>query len=143
MDGNVLIWDLNTEAPINIINGPMISGEGLDMICYGEVLTASWRKDNPLQLWDYASLQLKQDIEWNFKEKEEQKESTQLYCCKFSNIKVFDWSGKGFSSIDQLSHAPVVLDSSNDVSKNEQLLAIGGGEGAISLPSIFGRHFIN
>ena len=157
MDGNVLIWDLNTEAPINIINGPMFSGEGLDMICYGDVLTASWRKDNPLQLWDYASLQLKQDIEWNFKEKEEQKESTQLYCCKFSNyfgkyifagesqvnaIKVFDWSGKGFSSIDQLSHAPVVLDSSNDVSKNEQLLAIGGGEGAISLPSIFGRHFI-
>ena len=29
----------------------MISGEGLDMNCYGEVLTASWRKDNPLQLW--------------------------------------------------------------------------------------------
>ena len=36
MDGNVLIWDLNTEAPINIINGPMISGEGLDMNCYGD-----------------------------------------------------------------------------------------------------------
>ena len=52
--------------------------------------------------------------------KEEQKESTQLYCCKFSNdfgkyiffggsqvnsVKVFDWSGKGLASIDQLSHA--------------------------------------
>ena len=58
--------------------------------------------------------------------KEEQKESTQLYFCKFSNdfgkyiffggsqvnsVKVFDWSGKGLASIDQLSHAPVALDS--------------------------------
>ena len=33
--------------------------------------------------------------------------------------------------INQLSHAPVALDSSNDVSKPVQLLAIGGGEGAI------------
>ena len=27
----------------------MISGEGLDMNCFGEILTASWRKDSPLQ----------------------------------------------------------------------------------------------
>jgi WD40 repeat protein len=145
-DGNVLIWDLNTESPINIINGPMISGEGLDMNCFGEILTASWRKDNPLQLWDYETLQLKNDIEWNFKEKEDVKASTQLYCCKFSNdfgryifaggsqvnaVKVFDWNGRGLAVIDQLSHAPVTLDSSNDVTKNEQYLAVGGGEGAI------------
>ena len=49
-DKSILIWDLNTESPINIINGPMISGEGLDMNCFGEILTASWRKDSPLQL---------------------------------------------------------------------------------------------
>ena len=55
LDGNILILY------------KMISGEGLDMNCYGEVLTASWRKDSPLQLWDYATLQLKQDIEWSFK----------------------------------------------------------------------------
>ena len=114
-DGNVLIWDLK-------------------------------RKDSPLQLWDYETLQLKNDIEWNFKEKEDVKASTQLYCCKFSNdfgkyifaggsqvnaVKVFDWNGRGLACIDQLSHAPVALDSSNDVTKNEQYLAIGGGEGAI------------
>ena len=115
--------------------------------CYGEVLTASWRKDSPLQLWDYNTLQLKQDIEWNFKEKEDSnKASTQLYCCKFSNdfgryifaggsqvnaVKMFDWTGKGLATIDGLSHAPVAIDVSNDVSKSEQLLAIGGGEGMI------------
>ena len=89
------------------INYKMISGEGLDMNCFGEILTASWRKDSPLQLWDYETLQLKNDIEWNFKEKEDVKASTQLYCCKFSNdfrkyifaggsqvndVKVFDWN---------------------------------------------------
>lgn len=127
----------------------MISGEGLDMNHFGEVLTASWRKDSPLQIWDYASLQLKVDVDWNFKEKENVKESTQLYCCKYSNdfgkfifaggsqvnaVKVFDWSGKGLACIDGLSHAPVTLDSSNNVAgKSEQLLAIGGGEGAIRI----------
>ena len=31
---------------------------------------------SPLQLWDYETLQLKNDIEWNFKEKEDVKAST-------------------------------------------------------------------
>ena len=79
-------------------------------------------------------MQLKQDIEWSFKDKDDDKDSTQLYCCKFSNdfgkfifardsqvnaVKVFDSSGKGMAVINQLSHAPVALDSSNDVSKPE------------------------
>ena len=63
----------------------MISGESLDMNCFGEVLTASWRKDSPLQLWDYETLRLKNDIKWNFKEEEDVKAFTQLCCCKFSN----------------------------------------------------------
>ena len=52
----------------------MISGEGLDMNCYGEVLTTSYRKDSPLQL--YNSMQLKQDIEWSFNDKDDAKDST-------------------------------------------------------------------
>ena len=55
----------------------MISGEGLDMNCYGEILTTSYRKDSPLQL--YNSMQLKQDIEWSFNDKDDAKDSTQLY----------------------------------------------------------------
>ncbi len=30
-------------------------------------------------------MQLKQDIEWSFNDKDDAKDSTQLYCCKFSN----------------------------------------------------------
>ena len=110
----------------------MISGEGLDMNRQGEVLTASCRKDSPLQLYNF--MQLKQDIEWSFKDKDDAKDSTQLYYCKFSNdfgkfifardsqvnaVKVFDQSGKGMAVINQLSQATVALDSSNDVSKLE------------------------
>ena len=55
-------------------------------------------------------MQLKQIIEWSFKDKDDAKDSTQLYCYKFSNdfgkfifardsqvnaVKVFDSSGKG------------------------------------------------
>lgn len=112
-------------------------------------MTASWRKDNPLQLWDYETGNPKNSIEWNFKEKEDVKASTQLYCCKFSNdfgkliyaggsqvnsVKIFDYSGRGIATIDKLSHACVALDSSNDfTNKNHQLLAIGGGEGIIRM----------
>ena len=34
-------------------------------------------------------------------------------------VKVFDWSSKGMAVINQLNHASVALDSSNDVSKSE------------------------
>ena len=34
------------------INYKMISGEGLDMNCFDEILTASLIKDSPLQLWN-------------------------------------------------------------------------------------------
>lgn len=127
--------------------GPHIFGEGLDINSFGEVLTASWRKDDPLQLWDYETGDLKMNLNWNHKE-ENVKASTQLYCCKFSKdfgklifaggsqvnaVKIFDWQGNAVATIDKLSHACVALDSSNDFTKNEQLLAFGGGEGIIRM----------
>ena len=63
----------------------------------------------------YEALQLKNDIKWNFKEKENVKASTKLYCCKFSDdfgkyifaegsqvnaVKVFDLNGRGLACID-------------------------------------------
>lgn len=146
-DGNVLIWDLNTETTIgNAINGPMILGEGLDMNHFGEILTASWRKDDPLQIWDFNTHELKKDIEWNANSFEEGKMSTQLYCCKFSNdfgkyifaggsqvnaVKIFSWDGTHQATIDGLSHAVMSVDSSNNLLQKEHYLAIGGGEGGI------------
>ena len=157
-DDNVIFWDLNTGTPIKVLLGPHIFGEGLDINCFGDILTASWRKDDALQIWDYETLSKKMTIDWNFKEKEENvRSSTQLYCCKFSkdfgklifaggsqvnNAKIFDWNGTGVAVIDKLSHACLALDSSNDLSKNEQLLAIGGGEGIVRIFKVkYGPNF--
>ena len=120
------------------------------MNCFGEILTASWRKDEPLQLWDYESRKLRKNIDWNFRERAENvKESTHLYCCRFSkdygklifaggsilnSVKVFDWNGRPIASFEKLSHEITCLDSSNDVvTKNYQLMAFAGGEGAIRI----------
>ncbi|MCQ2817548.1 MAG: WD40 repeat domain-containing protein [archaeon] len=146
-DQNVLIWDLNTETPINVINGPVIYGEGLDMNPFGEILTATWRKDNPLQLWDFATQELKKNFEFNETNGVENAVGTQLYCCKFSKdfgryvfaggsvvnaAKVFDWQGNLQATIGDLSHAVLCMDSSNNVTgTKEHYLAIGGGEGAV------------
>jgi COMPASS component SWD3 len=125
-------------------------GEGIDINNFGEVLTASWRKDNPLQIWDFETKKLRKAIEWNYREREENvKMSTQLYCCKYSkdfgklifaggsvvnSVKIFDWNGRGLASFDKLSHGITCLDSSNDViNKSYQLLAFAGGEGAIRI----------
>jgi COMPASS component SWD3 len=154
----VIMWDLNTETPIRFITGPQIYGEGLDTNCFGEILTASWRKDDPLQIWDADTGSLKVNCDWNFQEREENiKTATHPYCCKFSNdfgklifaggsqvnsVKIFDWAGNGVATIDKLSHACVAIDSSNEVDNNEQMLVMGGGEGIIRMFKIkYGKNF--
>lgn len=155
-DDNVIFWDLNSGNPIKVFTGPHIFGEGLDINCFGEIITASWRNYDQLEIFDYETLNRKNVVDWNFKE-DNVKSSTQLYCCKFSkdfgklifaggsqvnSAKIFDWNGTGVATIDKLSHACLALDSSNDFTKNEQLLAIGGGEGIVRMFKIkYGPNF--
>ena len=70
-DDSVIYWDLNTGTPIKRWTGPHIFGEGLDINCFDELLTASWRKDDPLEIWDYESANRKMSVEWSFKEKDD------------------------------------------------------------------------
>lgn len=104
-DDNILFWDLISGSPFRVMVGPHIHGEGLDINSFGEILTASWRKDDPLEIYDYETGERKKLIDWNFDENcIEQKElplknnpeeinidenpilktSTQLYCCSYS-----------------------------------------------------------
>jgi len=100
-----------------------------------------------LQIWDYESKELKQNLEINTKGLDS-KASTQLYCCKFSKdfgklifaggsnsnmVKVYTYKGDAVATIDKLVGACLCLDSTTLVNKNEQMLAIGGGEGIIRL----------
>jgi COMPASS component SWD3 len=118
------------------------------MNVFGEVLTSSWRKQDNLQLWDYDTKELKMNLEINSKGGSETKSSTQLYCCRFSKdfgklifaggsnsnmVKMYTYKGDPVATIDKLSGACLCMDSTNLINKNEQLLAIGGGEGIIRL----------
>ncbi len=150
--GTLIVYCINIdpENQPKALSKPTLAGDGLDMNCFGEILTASWRKDEPLQLWDYESRKLRKTVEWNFKERAENiKESTHLYCARFSKdygkliyaggsivnaVKVFDWNGRPVASFEKLSHEVTCMDCTNDFSsKNYQLLAYAGGEGAIRI----------
>lgn len=146
-DDVLIFWDLTTGNPDKVIAGPHIFAEGIDMNCFGEILTSSWRRQENLQIWDYETKELKQTIDMNTKNID-QKVSTQLYCCKFSKdygklifcggsnssvVKIFTYKGDHVATIDKLNGACLCLDSSNLVINNEQYLVIGGGEGLIRI----------
>lgn len=131
--------------PDKVIAGPHIYAEGIDLNCFGEILTSSWRRNDSLQIWDYDTKELKQNVDLTTKGSD-QKTTTQLYCCKFSKdfgkliytggsnysmAKIFTYKGDPVATIDKLNGACLCLDSSNVFNKNEQYLAIGGGEGII------------
>lgn len=146
-DDVMIFWDLTTGNPEKVIAGPHIYAEGIDMNCFGEVLSASWRRNDNLQIWDYETKELKINIDMNSKNTD-LKIITQLYCCKFSKdfgklifsggssasvVKIFTYKGDQVATIDKLNGACICLDSSNIFNKNEQYLVIGGGEGIIRI----------
>ena len=114
-------------------------------------MTASWRKDSPLQLWDYGTGDLIKTIDWNGPDKnQDMKVGTQLYCCKFSadygrlifaagsqvnQAKIFDYKGGYVGALKDFSHASVALDSTKTKGAINYL-AVAGGEGAIRVVSI-------
>ncbi|KAG5188926.1 WD40-repeat-containing domain protein [Tribonema minus] len=63
-DNTVQFWDARAGHSVRSIYGPHISGDALD-VCNGEVLTGSWRPDDPLELWDYGSGKRISAVPWN------------------------------------------------------------------------------
>ncbi|KAF5841363.1 hypothetical protein DUNSADRAFT_13231 [Dunaliella salina] len=54
-DRSVNIWDLRLARAVRSVSGPYIcGGDNLD-IRGEELVTGSWRRDKPLQLWDIGS----------------------------------------------------------------------------------------
>ncbi|XP_011703403.1 PREDICTED: WD repeat-containing protein 5-like isoform X1 [Wasmannia auropunctata] len=55
-DDTIQFWDTRQAHSLRFISGVHMCGDGLDISRNGkEILTCSWQKDNPLQLWDYGS----------------------------------------------------------------------------------------
>jgi len=65
-DSTVQFWDQRVGHAIRAIVGPHICGDALDLSKDGKVLlTGSWRTENQLQLWDFASGTLLETIPWH------------------------------------------------------------------------------
>lgn len=64
-DNTVQIWDLRKGQSIRSIYGAYICGDSVDMNHDStEILTASYRTTDTLQVWDFASGKLKHTIPW-------------------------------------------------------------------------------
>ena len=67
-DNTVQIWDKRTGHSVRSFYGPHLCGDGLDMTVDGAgnatILTASWRPENPLELWDFATGNIIEQVEW-------------------------------------------------------------------------------
>ncbi|KAK4875116.1 hypothetical protein RN001_011538 [Aquatica leii] len=76
-DDVVYFWDLRQPHALRHLSQIHICGEGLDISPRGtEILSCSWRRENPLQLYDYATGELIVTMEPDVHE-------SLLYCGKF------------------------------------------------------------
>ena len=65
-DDTIQMWDIRAPNPIRRIFSPRICGESIDFNDAGTVLlTGSYRKESPLQLWDWESGKLIDTVTWS------------------------------------------------------------------------------
>lgn len=137
-DNTVQIWDTRTDHAVRRIYGPHICGEALDMD--GDViLTGSWRPNKQLQLWDYGSGELIEDLPWPA---QTGSQPCALYAAQFNQskqligaggsganeAKIIDRaSGKVLGSVTGLERAVYTMDFSQD----DKTAALGTGDGSI------------
>ena len=64
-DNTVKVWDMrDPRNPVRYIYGPYICGDALDLH-EGYILTGSFRSTEQLQLWDFGTCELIEDIKMN------------------------------------------------------------------------------
>ncbi|EFC50757.1 predicted protein [Naegleria gruberi] len=61
-DNTVQIWDKRMDYAARRIFGPHICGDAIDIDSNNSILTGSWRPDDQLQLWDFGSGNLIENI---------------------------------------------------------------------------------
>ncbi|KAK7867844.1 hypothetical protein R5R35_003519 [Gryllus longicercus] len=76
-DDTIQVWDTRVNQSIRHMSGAHICGDGLDINSSGkQVVSFSWQKTNPHQLWDYATGKLLMNFEVDT-------HNSMLYCGQF------------------------------------------------------------
>jgi len=140
-DNTVQIWDKRQSHAVRRLFGPHICGESLDMDSKNVILTGSWRPDRQLQLWDFGTCKLIEEIK--IPKDPNQQQSLNVYTTMFSNQdanmicvggsganggKILDRSsGKVLGSVSGLERAVYTMAFSPD----NNTVAVAGGEGSV------------
>eukprot|EP01006_Ploeotia_vitrea_P038492 TRINITY_DN66241_c12_g1_i1.p1 TRINITY_DN66241_c12_g1~~TRINITY_DN66241_c12_g1_i1.p1 ORF type:complete len:391 (+),score=-17.72 TRINITY_DN66241_c12_g1_i1:69-1241(+) len=165
-DRTLQIWDIREGKSVRKINGPFISGEGLDINHNGlELLTGSWRANNSLEIYDYRQGKKLKDIPWNgpyghgsninpptlLYSSQYSKEGENKFICAggsgYNELKVFDQQDHHhvIGSIHDLNGAIFTVDFSNDIGSYAsdevyQTIACGGSDSTIKIIDIVNKH---
>ncbi|TMW61767.1 hypothetical protein Poli38472_010830 [Pythium oligandrum] len=81
-DNTLQIWDVRAGHSVRGIYGPHIAGDAIDINRDQEILTGSWRPENPLELWDFGSGKRLSVVPWN--QSSIRAEPCFLYAAQFS-----------------------------------------------------------
>lgn len=141
-DNTLQIWDLRVEHALRSIFGAHICGDAVDFF-NGVILTGSWRIKDPLQIWDFGTGELIENIKW--RTEGVSGEPCLLYAAQFSRdpqaefilaggsganqAKLFERTTFATVGTVQMSRAVFCTDFSPD----NQTIAVGGAEQAIKL----------
>lgn len=150
-DNTIQFWDMRVGHSVKSIFGPHLSGDSLD-ICGDEILTGSWRPNNPLEIWDYGTGELKETIAWN-RSTAQRTQPTFLYAAQFSSAadggryiaaggsganeaKIFDHASNNqlVGTVTGLSRGVFTLDFSP--ATDSKKVAVAGGDASIRIIDI-------
>lgn len=150
-DKKVQFWDTRVGYSVRAFYGPLVSGDSLDISGDGNmVLTGSCRTQEQLQLWDYGTSKLIEDIPMLTEDGKDSK--MKIYCAQFAKsrgsefntdslmmaaggsnpdeMKLFDLaSKKNFFDIEGLKNGCYSL----DFSRNSDMLAVASGDGRVQV----------
>ncbi|KAJ0405858.1 hypothetical protein P43SY_001590 [Pythium insidiosum] len=105
-DNTLQIWDLRAGHSVRGIYGPHIAGDAIDINGKHEILTGSWRPENPLELWDFGSGKRLSVVPWN--QSSIRAEPCFLYAAQFSKAEgpqLIAAGGSGTNEAKVFNHA--------------------------------------
>ncbi|ORX87321.1 WD40 repeat-like protein [Anaeromyces robustus] len=97
-DNTIQIWDCRVKYSIRSIYGPHICGDSLDISNDGNtIISGSYSKENPLQMWDFNTCKLREEIVWATTTKRR----SMLYAAHFSHAIKPNYFYAGGSNINE------------------------------------------
>ncbi|CAK56057.1 unnamed protein product (macronuclear) [Paramecium tetraurelia] len=100
-DANILIWDIREKQCVGQFYGPSLSGDSLDFSVKRQlILTGSHRTENQVQLWDWRTRKLYQEILWTGTQSDDNR-SYYIYATQFNKANE-DYIYAGSSGVHEI-----------------------------------------